>query len=201
MIIDEIHLIKNKTSKRYSRFLKWPCAVRPGLSGTPIQNDLQEFLSLAALLRPGQKMPVVNLSLVRAAREPNATSDKISNAEKQLSCLQDFTEEFTLQRGADSTALPKKVTSLVFLPLPDHMVAEYREALAQMARAKKPSTSIEVLEKLSKILYSTPDGNPKSLNLRYWSGNGIQTIWGVRDIMRKTAIRGKISTYIGYPKP
>ena len=154
------------------------------MSGTPIQKDLQEFLSLAALLRPGQKMPVANLFLVRAAREPHASLDKITNAEKQLSCLQDFTEEFTLQRGADSTALPLKVTNLVFLPLPDHVVAEYREALAQMARAKKLSTSVEVLEKRNKDLYSTPDRNPKSPSLRYCSGNRMQTIWGIRVIMK-----------------
>ncbi|CAE7657305.1 RAD54 [Symbiodinium sp. CCMP2592] len=169
LILDEIHLIKNKRSKRYNRFLDWPCSLRLGLTGTPIQNDLVEFLAIVALLRPGQEIPAVNLTVVRDAREPGATLEKIGEAEKQLSSLQAFTCDFMLQREMDSHALPRKTTHLVFLPLPERVRVQYQKTLdeASSATARK-SASIETLENLNKVLYSMTNGNPKFDYVKTW---------------------------------
>ena len=189
LILDEVHLIKNKKSKRFKRFLAWPCTLRLGLTGT--QNDLSEFLSIASLLRPDQEMPAVSLSVIRDAREPGATLEKKNEAETQLSALQAFTADFMLQREMDARDLPCKSTNLVFLPLPDNLRMQYRTALDEMASANAPSSSIETLEHLNKVLCSTVDGNPKLLILlcAFFPSLGLQTSFPV------------FATYLLNPKP
>ena len=52
LILDEAHGIKNSKSSRYTQLNRLRTNKRLLLSGTPVQNDLQELLSLLSFLMP-----------------------------------------------------------------------------------------------------------------------------------------------------
>lgn len=51
-IYDEGHFLRNSTSQLYERFIKISSQFRLLLTGTPLQNNLQELISLLAFLMP-----------------------------------------------------------------------------------------------------------------------------------------------------
>jgi SWI/SNF-related matrix-associated actin-dependent regulator of chromatin subfamily A containing DEAD/H box 1 len=51
-IYDEGHFLRNSTSQLYERFIKITAQMRLLLTGTPLQNNLQELISLLAFLMP-----------------------------------------------------------------------------------------------------------------------------------------------------
>jgi DNA excision repair protein ERCC-6-like 2 len=53
IIIDEVHRIKNATSKGAEAFSKFECLRRYGLTGTAIQNSYDELWAIANWTNPG----------------------------------------------------------------------------------------------------------------------------------------------------
>jgi SWI/SNF-related matrix-associated actin-dependent regulator 1 of chromatin subfamily A len=52
MILDEGHMIKNYTSSRYGHLMRMDIPFRLLLTGTPLQNNLQELVSLLIFIMP-----------------------------------------------------------------------------------------------------------------------------------------------------
>ncbi|KAK8789687.1 hypothetical protein WA171_001778 [Blastocystis sp. BT1] len=61
LILDEGHCIKNHSSKRYSRLAKLKAKHIILLSGTPVQNNLQELFSLLSFLLPSHSDEFVTI--------------------------------------------------------------------------------------------------------------------------------------------
>jgi DNA repair and recombination RAD54-like protein len=53
LIADEAHRLKNAETLTYGVLLTLPCKRRVLLSGTPMQNNLDEFFAMADLVNPG----------------------------------------------------------------------------------------------------------------------------------------------------
>jgi DNA repair and recombination RAD54-like protein len=53
MIADEAHRLKNAETLTYTTLCSLPCKRRVLLSGTPMQNNLDEFFAMADLVNPG----------------------------------------------------------------------------------------------------------------------------------------------------
>jgi len=51
-VFDEGHALKNSTSQRYTQLMRIPAQMRLLLTGTPLQNNLQELISLLAFIMP-----------------------------------------------------------------------------------------------------------------------------------------------------
>ncbi|KAF2146936.1 uncharacterized protein K452DRAFT_208528, partial [Aplosporella prunicola CBS 121167] len=51
-VYDEAHVLRNSESKRYNELMRIPAEFRLLLTGTPLQNNLQELVSLLAFLMP-----------------------------------------------------------------------------------------------------------------------------------------------------
>lgn len=51
-VYDEGHALKNSQSKRYKQLMKIPAQFRLLLTGTPLQNNLQELIALLAFIMP-----------------------------------------------------------------------------------------------------------------------------------------------------
>lgn len=51
-VYDEGHLLKNSASNRYDALMRLPAVFRLLLTGTPLQNNLQELASLLAFILP-----------------------------------------------------------------------------------------------------------------------------------------------------
>ncbi|XP_074640679.1 DNA repair and recombination protein RAD54B-like [Tubulanus polymorphus] len=121
VVCDEGHRLKNSSIKTTSLISSLATSRRVVLTGTPVQNDLQEFYSIVEFCNPGllgsssafhrlYEAPVV------AARQPGATPEEVILGENRASELARLTSLFVLRRNSDinNQYLPPKVESVIF---------------------------------------------------------------------------------------
>eukprot|EP01041_Mallomonas_annulata_P005974 gene5974-12051_t len=87
LILDEAHCLKNSSSQRYSQLKKLQSKHRLLLSGTPVQNDIKELLSLLSFLMP----QVFNIS------DCTTLINAINN-------IKDFNSYFSTENDTNGTA-------------------------------------------------------------------------------------------------
>ncbi|XP_031835821.1 DNA repair and recombination protein RAD54B [Nomia melanderi] len=126
IVCDEGHRLKNSDIKAAKILNNISCKKRILLSGTPIQNDLQEFFALIDFVNPGvlgnhyefkqyYENPIV------ASQCPNATKSVLSLGTERAGELHDKTKCFILRRTQDTINkyLPSKHELVVFCRLSD----------------------------------------------------------------------------------
>ncbi|NXX49555.1 RA54B protein, partial [Tricholaema leucomelas] len=137
LICDEGHRLKNSSIKTTTALTALSCERRIILTGTPIQNDLQEFYALIEFVNPGilgslstyrkiYEEPIVK------SREPSATKEEKELGEKRAAELTRLTGFFILRRTQEviNQFLPPKKESIIFC-LPTALQLElYRKLLS-----------------------------------------------------------------------
>ncbi len=132
VICDEGHRLKNSGSQitKYLGMIQTPRRII--LSGTPIQNDLEEFYTMCEFVNPGVlgDLPTfrqVFMNPINRGREPSATA-----AEKQIGVarsnqLLETTRLFVLRRTAVilEKYLPPRIENVVFCSLVDQQRSLY----------------------------------------------------------------------------
>ncbi|XP_060679653.1 DNA repair and recombination protein RAD54B [Hemiscyllium ocellatum] len=121
IICDEGHRLKNSSIKTSTAILSLSCDRRVILTGTPVQNDLQEFYSLIEFVNPGiigssstyrkiYEEPIIK------SQQPSATKDEKQLGEERATELCRLTGFFILRRTQDiiNNYLPPKTEWIVF---------------------------------------------------------------------------------------
>nr|XP_006815167.1 PREDICTED: DNA repair and recombination protein RAD54B [Saccoglossus kowalevskii] len=121
MICDEGHRLKNSNIKTTSMISNLDVKRRIVLTGTPIQNDLQEFFSIVEFCNPGalgtsSGFKRVYEDPIVKGHQPNASQDELLLGETRANELARLTASFTLRRTQEvnTNYLPPKVESVVF---------------------------------------------------------------------------------------
>ncbi|CAG2216528.1 RAD54B [Mytilus edulis] len=121
VICDEGHRLKNTAIKTTSLIMSLPARRRVILTGTPIQNDLQEFFSIVEFCNPGVlgssgAFRRVYEGHIVASRQPEATPAEIELGEERGSELSRLTKLFLLRRTQEinNKYLPPKCEIVVF---------------------------------------------------------------------------------------
>ncbi|XP_034089606.1 chromodomain-helicase-DNA-binding protein 1-like, partial [Gymnodraco acuticeps] len=109
LVVDEAHRLKNANSLLHRTLTQFSVGFRVLLTGTPIQNNLQELYSLLSFIQPA----------VFSAEETDDFCSKYANVQNQpalASALQGVLEPFLLRRVKAEVAvdLPKKTELLVY---------------------------------------------------------------------------------------
>ena len=116
VVFDEAHMLKNMASQRYEQLMKIRCSRKLLLTGTPLQNNLIELMSLLIFVMPGmfakkkeqlKKMFSLFPKQQDESERSNYEKDRIAHAKRIM-------KPFFLRRlKADVlTDLPEKITSL-----------------------------------------------------------------------------------------
>nr|XP_006111066.1 DNA repair and recombination protein RAD54B isoform X1 [Pelodiscus sinensis]XP_014426961.1 DNA repair and recombination protein RAD54B isoform X1 [Pelodiscus sinensis]XP_025038303.1 DNA repair and recombination protein RAD54B isoform X1 [Pelodiscus sinensis]XP_025038310.1 DNA repair and recombination protein RAD54B isoform X1 [Pelodiscus sinensis] len=121
LICDEGHRLKNSSIKTTSALISLPCEKRIILTGTPIQNDLQEFYALIEFVNPGilgslsTYRKIYEEPVIRS-REPSATKEEKELGEKRAAELTRLTGLFILRRTQEiiNKFLPPKKETILF---------------------------------------------------------------------------------------
>ncbi|TPX30622.1 hypothetical protein SmJEL517_g05857 [Synchytrium microbalum] len=106
MILDEGHMVKNMTSNRYTHLMRLKVKQRLLLTGTPLQNNLMELLSLLTFIMPDIGEHVATLQQVLQTRSTGAEAvERIRVAKKIM-------KPFVLRRKKDQVLkeLPPKIS-------------------------------------------------------------------------------------------
>ncbi|KAK9323185.1 SNF2 family N-terminal domain-containing protein [Lipomyces orientalis] len=134
-VYDEGHLLKNSESERYQKLMRLKAEFRLLLTGTPLQNNLQELISLLAFILPHlfkeRKEDLAGIFKHKAKTTTN--SDDASNlallSQQRISRAKTMMTPFVLRRKKDQVLqhLPKKHHRVEYCELSAEQKAIYDE--------------------------------------------------------------------------
>ncbi|KAH8062971.1 hypothetical protein JL721_8588 [Aureococcus anophagefferens] len=136
IICDEAHRLKNQDAQTSQALASLACRRRVLLSGTPMQNDLVEFFSMANFTNPGifgtrEEFTKHYEGPILRGREPDASDAakrKGQDRQRQLSALSDM---FIIRRmnRLNAQHLPPKLTQVVCCRLTPTQEKMYRHVI------------------------------------------------------------------------
>ncbi|XP_033606258.1 DNA repair and recombination protein RAD54B isoform X3 [Cryptotermes secundus] len=136
LICDEGHRLKNTTIRTYALLYQLDCKRRILLTGTPIQNDLQEFYALVNFTNPGVLGSNTEFRKyfeepILASRQPSADKDVINLGEQRATELNHCTSWFILRRTQEiiDKYLPTRHEMVVFCHSTPLQQAMYKAAV------------------------------------------------------------------------
>ncbi|KAL3814222.1 hypothetical protein ACJIZ3_015490 [Penstemon smallii] len=185
LICDEAHRLKNDQTLTNRALASLSCKRRILLSGTPMQNDLEEFYAMVNFTNPGvlgdatffrryYEMPII------CGREPTATEEEKRLGSERSAELSGKVNQFILRRtnALLSNHLPPKIIEVVcckLTPLQSELYNHFihsknvKRAISEEAKQSKILAYITALKKLCnhpKLIYDTiKSGSPGTSGL------------------------------------
>lgn len=128
-VFDEGHVLKNFQSQRYQALLKYEANWRLLLTGTPLQNNLQELVSLMNFILPSHFAN--GLDSLRAVFKTKGDSKVTLLAQERVSRAKKMMTPFVLRRRKDQVLqdLPKKTERIEWCEMTALQKSIYNEAL------------------------------------------------------------------------
>lgn len=180
LICDEAHRLKNDQTLTNRALAALTCKRRILLSGTPMQNDLEEFYAMVNFTNPGvlgdaayfrryYEMPII------CGREPTATEEEKKLGDERSAELSAKVNQFILRRtnALLSNHLPPKIVEVVcckLTPLQSELYSHFihsknvKRAITEETKQSKILAYITALKKLCnhpKLIYDTiKSGSP-----------------------------------------
>jgi len=154
VVFDEAHMLKNMASQRYEQLMKIRCSRKLLLTGTPLQNNLIELMSLLIFVMPGmfakkkeqlKKMFSLFPKQQDESERSNYEKDRIAHAKRIM-------KPFFLRRlKADVlTDLPQKTATVERVPMSTRqaelyykMVADYKDRAAKIAETGQSASGAD----------------------------------------------------------
>merc|ERR1719312_2024919 len=144
IVFDEAHMLKNMASQRYEQLMKIRGRRKLLLTGTPLQNNLVELMSLLIFVMPGMfaKRKEQLRKMFSLFPKTQDESERSSYEKDRIAHAKRIMKPFFLRRlKADVlTDLPKKSTSVERVPMSTRqaelyfqLVADYKDRAAKLA--------------------------------------------------------------------
>ncbi|KAI0137060.1 SNF2 family N-terminal domain-containing protein [Xylariales sp. AK1849] len=142
-IYDEGHKLKNPKSLVYQHLSQLPSKWRLVLTGTPVQNNLKELLSLLNFVEPSlfQGNILEKLHTIFEAKVPNKdVLNFAALAKERVGSARTIMVPFILQRRKDEVLeLPAKKETLIVVPMHDEQKTLYNEIKGSYLNGKGKS--------------------------------------------------------------
>ncbi|BFG41805.1 hypothetical protein CerSpe_280790 [Prunus speciosa] len=180
LICDEAHRLKNDQTMTNQALAALSCKRRILLSGTPMQNDLEEFFAMVNFTNPGILGDAAHFrryyeAPIICGREPNASEEEKKLGGERSAELSGKVNQFILRRtnALLSNHLPPKIIEVVCckltplqLDLYNHFIhsKNVKRAISEETKKSKILAYITALKKLCnhpKLIYDTiKSGSP-----------------------------------------
>ncbi|KAK9468573.1 SNF2 family N-terminal domain-containing protein [Lipomyces arxii] len=195
-IYDEGHLLKNSTSDRYRKLMKLKAEFRLLLTGTPLQNNLQELISLLAFILPHlfrerqEDLASVFKHKAKTTTDSNDANNMALLSQQRISRAKTMMTPFVLRRKKDQVLqhLPKKSHRVEYCELVPSQRSIYDGELAASRRVIEAREAGKVLSKTerasSNILMRLRKAALHPLLFRRYYNDGILRKMA-KDIMRE----------------
>ncbi|XP_067621535.1 SWI/SNF-related matrix-associated actin-dependent regulator of chromatin subfamily A containing DEAD/H box 1 homolog [Eurosta solidaginis] len=131
VIFDEAHMLKNMTTQRYANLIKINAEMRILLTGTPLQNNLLELMSLLCFVMPSffaKSIEDIKSLFAKKGKTEN-TTDVSEFQETQVERAKRIMKPFVLRRLKKDVLnnLPKKESFIIKVPMTESQKENYRE--------------------------------------------------------------------------
>ncbi|XP_058066035.1 DNA repair and recombination protein RAD54B-like [Anopheles bellator] len=160
MFCDEGHRLKNSDVKVFGVLSKIECLRRVIITGTPIQNDLQEFYSLINFVNPGVLGPYQDFKAryetpIVISQRPGVLLQSLELGIERLNELNAITGQFVLRRTQEviNRYLPEKHELVIFCHPSELQTELVRSALTLYEQSKRSPTitPLQLITILKKI--------------------------------------------------
>lgn len=139
LICDEGHRLKSaQGNKTIDALLQMPCRRRVILTGTPVQNDLEEYYAMCNFVCPGifnslATFKSVFATPILASRDASAALETKTIGEARATELSKISSSFVLRRTSETLQnyLPPKTETVVFCRLNRAQECVYEKACGQ----------------------------------------------------------------------
>ncbi|XP_049534531.1 SWI/SNF-related matrix-associated actin-dependent regulator of chromatin subfamily A containing DEAD/H box 1 homolog [Anopheles darlingi] len=142
VIFDEAHMLKNVASQRYQNLMRINAKHRILLTGTPLQNNLLELMSLLCFVMPklfGSKVEDIKALFQGKAKSSKGEGDDETSAfeKTQIEQAKLIMKPFILRRLKRDVLsfLPPKKDVLMKLPMIDSQKEKYNETVNEYQKA------------------------------------------------------------------
>ncbi|KDR75850.1 hypothetical protein GALMADRAFT_248579 [Galerina marginata CBS 339.88] len=157
-VYDEGHVLKNFQSQRYQSLLKFGSGWRLLLTGTPLQNNLQELVSLLNFILPDQFAG--SIESLRTIFKVKGDSKITLLSQERISRAKKMMTPFVLRRRKDQVLkdLPKKTERIEWCDMTELQRTIYRDTLQRSRKTiveAHPTDEAESSKKILKKLKTT----------------------------------------------
>lgn len=135
-IYDEGHLLKNNQSERYAKLMRLKANFRLLLTGTPLQNNLRELVSLLSFILPNmfqeRKEELAGIFKHKAKATDNHENNRNPLlSEQRITKAKTMMTPFILRRRKEHVLkhLPPKTHSIEYCDMTEGQIAIYNEEL------------------------------------------------------------------------
>ncbi|XBW34999.1 hypothetical protein QEN19_000564 [Hanseniaspora menglaensis] len=145
VVFDEGHMLKNSMSERFEKLIKIKANFRVLLTGTPLQNNLRELISLLNFIMPSlfyeQKEALINVFKQKATTNTNEGYNPLL-AQEALQRAKQLMKPFILRRRKQQVLkhLPAKHIKVVHCDMVEHQKKQYSLKLKEMVESKTNET-------------------------------------------------------------
>lgn len=158
VVCDEGHKLKNANSKTSQAVNSLKAKRRIILSGTPIQNDLEEFHAMISFVNPGILKDVnvfrtVYAEKILMMRDPESSEEARGIGRERSLQLSKITSEFILRRTStvNRKYLPPKVDHIVFCKLTPLQEKLYLHICQKLKDDESDRTALALITDLKKV--------------------------------------------------
>lgn len=142
VVYDEGHLLKNSQSERYVKLMRLNAKFRLILTGTPLQNNLRELVSLLSFILPNifasKKDDLAGIFKHKAKSTDKATDGRNPLlSEQRITKAKAMMTPFVLRRKKDQVLkhLPKKTHEVVYCDMTESQSEVYHKELQASRKA------------------------------------------------------------------
>lgn len=132
VVFDEAHMLKNMTTQRYAYLVRINAQRRILLTGTPLQNNLLELMSLLCFVMPSifaKKSEDIKSLFQKAVKNKESSEDTNKFEQSQIEQAKRIMKPFVLRRLKRDVlkCLPPKTTEVIKVPLISSQKEKYTD--------------------------------------------------------------------------
>ncbi|KAF6201628.1 hypothetical protein GE061_004021 [Apolygus lucorum] len=142
VVFDEAHMLKNMNTARYGHLFSINATFRILLTGTPLQNNLLELMSLLNFVMPNMFSSKIEYikSFFSKRPKPGGSGENITNFEQeQVDLAKRIMKPFVMRRLKQDVLkdLPKKTNVVLKVPMDEEQKIKYNDLLEEIREIAK----------------------------------------------------------------